>query len=102
MFKLAQVRKEYDEAAALCSQINLFGFVDEEMFLTEAWRVVQLGNDKLAEEKFLAASKANPAGIRANFVLGVYYALKVRKASTAEQHFLECTKRRLPTAFSLC
>lgn len=36
MFKLAQVRKEYDEAGALCAQINLFGFVDEEVFLTKS------------------------------------------------------------------
>jgi type IV secretion/conjugal transfer VirB4 family ATPase len=36
VFKLAQVKKEYDEAGALCAQINLFGFVDEEIFLTKS------------------------------------------------------------------
>jgi type IV secretion system protein TrbE len=36
VFKLAEVRKEYDEAGALCAQINLFGFVDEEVFLTKS------------------------------------------------------------------
>src|SRR5713226_10658674 len=36
MFKLAQITKDYREAPALCSQINLFGFVDEEMFLTKS------------------------------------------------------------------
>jgi len=36
VFKLAQVRKEYDEAGALCAQINLFGFVDEEVFITKS------------------------------------------------------------------
>jgi type IV secretion/conjugal transfer VirB4 family ATPase len=36
MFKLAQITKEYREAPALCSQINLFGFVDEEIFLTKS------------------------------------------------------------------
>jgi type IV secretion/conjugal transfer VirB4 family ATPase len=36
VFKLAQVKKEYDEAGALCAQINLFGFVDEEVFLTKS------------------------------------------------------------------
>ena len=36
MFKLKGITKEYDEAAALCSQINLFGFVDGEIFLTKS------------------------------------------------------------------
>ncbi len=36
MFKLAQITKEYDEAAALCTQVNLFGFVDDEIFLTKS------------------------------------------------------------------
>ncbi len=36
MFKLAQITKDYREAAALCSQVNLFGFVDDEMFLTKS------------------------------------------------------------------
>jgi type IV secretion/conjugal transfer VirB4 family ATPase len=36
VFKLAQVRNQYDEAGALCAQINLFGFVDEEVFLTKS------------------------------------------------------------------
>jgi pfkB family carbohydrate kinase len=36
VFKLGQVAKEYEEAAALCSQVNLFGFADEEVFLTKS------------------------------------------------------------------
>lgn len=36
MFKLRQITKEYDEAAPLCSQVNLFAFVDEEIFLTKS------------------------------------------------------------------
>jgi type IV secretory pathway VirB4 component len=36
VFKLAQITKEYNEAAALCSQINLFGFIDDEIFLTKS------------------------------------------------------------------
>lgn len=36
MFELAQIRKEYGEAAALCTQINLFGFIDDEIFLTKS------------------------------------------------------------------
>ena len=36
MFKLAPITKDHREAAALCSQINLFGFVDGEAFLTKS------------------------------------------------------------------
>src|SRR5579859_6470905 len=36
MFKLKQITKEYGEAAALSTQINLFGFVDDEVFLTKS------------------------------------------------------------------
>ena len=36
MFKVKQIGKDYREAAALCTQINLFGFVDEEVFLTKS------------------------------------------------------------------
>ena len=36
MFRLEQITKQYDEAAAWCSQINLFGFVDDEIFLTKS------------------------------------------------------------------
>jgi type IV secretion/conjugal transfer VirB4 family ATPase len=36
VFKLAQITNEYREAAALCTQVNLFGFVDDETFLTKS------------------------------------------------------------------
>lgn len=36
MFRLTQATKEYRDAPALCSQINLFGFVDDEIFLTKS------------------------------------------------------------------
>jgi type IV secretion system protein TrbE len=36
VFKLAQIAKDYKEAGSLCSQINLFGFMDEEIFLTKS------------------------------------------------------------------
>ena len=36
MFKLSQIRTDYNEAAALCTQINLFGFIDDEVFLTKS------------------------------------------------------------------
>jgi type IV secretion/conjugal transfer VirB4 family ATPase len=36
VFKLTQNTKDYREAPALCSQVNLFGFVDDELFLTKS------------------------------------------------------------------
>src|SRR5229473_6582773 len=36
VFKLKQIAKDYNEAAALCTQINLFGFLDDEIFLTKS------------------------------------------------------------------
>ena len=36
MFRLKHITKDYDEAAALSTQINLFGFVDDEVFLTKS------------------------------------------------------------------
>src|SRR6266851_906276 len=36
MFRLSQITKDYREAPALCSQVNLFGFVDDEIFLTKS------------------------------------------------------------------
>ena len=36
MFKLTQITKDYTEAAAFSTQINLFGFVDDEVFLTKS------------------------------------------------------------------
>jgi type IV secretion/conjugal transfer VirB4 family ATPase len=36
VFKLARITKEFDKAPALCSQVNLFGFVDDQMFLTKS------------------------------------------------------------------
>jgi type IV secretion/conjugal transfer VirB4 family ATPase len=35
VFKLTEITKDYQEAGALCSQVNLFGFIDEEVFLTK-------------------------------------------------------------------
>jgi type IV secretion system protein TrbE len=36
VFRLKQIRKDYGEAAPLSTQINLFGFVDNEIFLTKS------------------------------------------------------------------
>ncbi|HYL98182.1 MAG TPA: DUF87 domain-containing protein [Blastocatellia bacterium] len=36
MFRLTSITREYRETPALCSQISLFGFVDDEIFLTKS------------------------------------------------------------------
>jgi type IV secretion system protein VirB4 len=36
VFKLARITKDFEEAAPVCSHINLFGFLDEEVFLTKS------------------------------------------------------------------
>ena len=36
MFRLSQITKDYNEAGSLSAQINLFGFVDQEIFLTKS------------------------------------------------------------------
>jgi type IV secretion system protein VirB4 len=36
VFKVSQITKDYREAAPLCTNINLFGFLDEEIFLTKS------------------------------------------------------------------
>ncbi len=36
MFRLEQISRDYNRAPALCSQINLFGFLDDEIFLTKS------------------------------------------------------------------
>lgn len=46
MFKLERITRDYREAGALCSQVNLFGFVDDEIFLTKSGEVgIVLGFD---------------------------------------------------------
>lgn len=36
MFRLKQITKEFDATGSLCSQVNLFGFIDDEIFLTKS------------------------------------------------------------------
>src|SRR5580704_18103432 len=36
MFRLKQITREFDATGSLCSQVNLFGFVDDEIFLTKS------------------------------------------------------------------
>jgi len=36
MFKLARVTEAFDEAASFNEQINLFGFIDDQVFLTKS------------------------------------------------------------------
>ena len=39
MFRLSQIARRDRDSAALCSQVNLFGFVDDEAFLTKSGEV---------------------------------------------------------------
>jgi type IV secretion/conjugal transfer VirB4 family ATPase len=60
VFKLAQITKDFREAAALCSQLNLFGFVDEEAFLTKSGDVgIVLGIDGVDYECLDTATVEN-------------------------------------------
>ena len=36
MFRLREITKNYNEAGALCTHINLFGFLDDDIFLTKS------------------------------------------------------------------
>jgi S1-C subfamily serine protease len=68
---------------------------DEERLLTEAVRMMEVGNDSLAQDRLQQASKINPFGIRAEYVLGMLCALRSRDSAKAETHFSECVKRRI-------
>ena len=65
----------------------------EEHLVVEASKLVETGNGPLAEAKLIAASKANPIGVTAAFLLGLYHALVVRSSVEAEKDFGECVKR---------
>lgn len=67
---------------------------DEVRLVEEALRLLELGNLDLAEDRFRRASKANPKGIRGDYVLGLLDALIKRDSGEAEDHFSECVKRR--------
>jgi hypothetical protein len=57
---------------------------EEKRLFDEACRLLQTTNTQLAEDKLAAASKANPEGIAAEFLLGLYHSLVKRKAAGAE------------------
>jgi S1-C subfamily serine protease len=66
---------------------------EEQRLVDEAYRLIEIGNGQLAEDKLTAASKANPDGTTADFLLGLNCSLVKRTPITAEQHFTECVKR---------
>ncbi|NOY42703.1 MAG: hypothetical protein GXP26_12815 [Planctomycetes bacterium] len=65
----------------------------EEQLLREAHRMIEIGNDKLARERFEKASNQNPEGIRGDFYLGLLHALVGRNASLAEKRFSRCVQK---------
>jgi S1-C subfamily serine protease len=66
---------------------------DEKHLIAEADALIDTGNGELAEEKLIAATKANPTGVNAYFQLGLYHAMVKRNSLAAEKDFTECVKR---------
>ncbi|HEX4142317.1 MAG TPA: trypsin-like peptidase domain-containing protein [Pirellulales bacterium] len=66
---------------------------EEERLVVEATKLLETGNGQLAESKLVAASKTNPVGITATFLLGLYHALVARSSGSAEKDFAECVRR---------
>ncbi len=77
---------------ATIDQINL-GLQKEERLLSEAHRLMEIGNDSMARERFEESSDANPEGVRADFYLGILHVLVGRHAKEAEKRFSLCVKR---------
>ncbi len=69
------------------------GLIKEEQLLKEAHRLIEIGNDKMARERFLLASESNPEGLRGNFYLGILDALLGQDAKSAEKQFSICVNR---------
>ncbi len=69
------------------------GLLEEERLLKEAHRLIEVGNDVMARERFEGASKSNPEGVRADFYLGILHSLLGRHAKSAEENFSLCVNR---------
>jgi S1-C subfamily serine protease len=66
---------------------------DEIRLLKEAHRLLDIKSDDTAKDKFVAASHANPQGVRADFYLGLLNVLLARYPIDAEKYFQESVKR---------
>ena len=61
--------------------------------VSEAWQLAMIGNDELARQKLLKASRADPEGIQADFTLGLLHALVAHHPPSARKHFAVCVRR---------
>ncbi|MHB8956028.1 MAG: trypsin-like peptidase domain-containing protein [Pirellulaceae bacterium] len=66
----------------------------EDRLISEAGSLFESENFDLAENKFKAASRINPHGIRADFFAGMITALFGRDAPEAQKYFRRCVERR--------
>lgn len=66
---------------------------EEENRLKEAHRLIEIGNNKLARERFEQASSINPEGIRGDFYLGVLHLLIGQHPENADKCFTNCIRR---------
>jgi hypothetical protein len=63
--------------------------------LSEAAEMMRLGNVKLVDEELRKASKANPSGVQADFLIGLAYMLRARADyDEAEAAFEEVIRRQ--------
>lgn len=61
--------------------------------IEEAMRLLEVGQDEVAIDKCVKASKLDPDAILADFLLGLGYALVACDAKDANRHFAECVRR---------
>lgn len=61
--------------------------------IDHALELMQLGNGDLAEEELRKASRTDPEGSRAPFIMGLAYALVARNPAKAVEHFMDAMRR---------
>jgi S1-C subfamily serine protease len=61
--------------------------------IEQAVEFLRLRNDQLAEQSLQEASKLDPDGIQADFLMGIVYGVTANNAKKAQQHFEKCLKR---------
>ncbi len=64
-----------------------------ELLVKKALDLLNSNNAKIAKESLEKASRLDPNATRADFLLGVLYALVGRSYSDAHAHFMECVRR---------
>lgn len=61
--------------------------------MIQAMHLIDVGNDEIARQTLLKASKADPEGVQADFTLGLLHALVGGHPEEARKHFLVCIRR---------